>query len=383
VRPEFTPDDVEQTTFTVAFRGYDKEEVDVFLAQLAEHLRYVGEDTHSDYQNLGAEMGELLQHARNSAESMLSDAKQGADELRRKSAEEADRLRAEATEYAKRVREDADDDARWTRSRAEEEARSIVEGAEQRIRLLVEEDVEARAKMQTLRKQLDQLSTRLEGLEHSDLQKPLRAAVGELSGLPPKQEVRELEERTTKEPPKQDRTKREPPKKERTKREPPKKEPVPVTPPVSRGPDMLGMTYQAPDSDDDANRKARDRDARRGGFGQFEVPPQVGVDDDLSGESPQTPASVGEVEYLDRRSGETPPVDLEGDQVEGRRAVMGPVPDLDSSEDDETEDPTMDAPGRRNTGEVKRDESGVIHFDTVGGKRSDRGARGRSQRYPT
>src|SRR3989337_1323436 len=60
---EITPEDIETASFTVAIRGYDKQEVEAFLADTADHVRVLTEASGSAYVDLGEEMGELLQHA--------------------------------------------------------------------------------------------------------------------------------------------------------------------------------------------------------------------------------------------------------------------------------------------------------------------------------
>ena len=168
---ELTPEDIETASFTVAIRGYDKEEVEAFLADIADHVRALTEASSSAYVNLGEEMGELLQHARNSADEMTTRAQEEATALRAQvDAEIADKRR-EADEYVRRSTEDITGEVERRREGAEEQARAIIEDAQTRIVTLQREEGEARERIRALRLQLLEVTLRLqrfEGAEEAD-----------------------------------------------------------------------------------------------------------------------------------------------------------------------------------------------------------------------
>ena len=165
MQPELTPEDIETASFTVAIRGYDKQEVEAFLADTADHVRALTEASGSAYVDLGEEMGELLQHARNSADEMTSKAQEEVTALRAQiDAEIADKRR-EADEYVRRSNEDITDEVKRMREGAEEQARAIIADAQLRIVTLQSEEVEARERIRALRMQLLEVTLRLQRFE--------------------------------------------------------------------------------------------------------------------------------------------------------------------------------------------------------------------------
>ena len=168
MQPELTPEDIETASFTVAIRGYDKQEVEAFLADVAEHVRVLTEASGSAYVDLGEEMGELLQHARNSADEMTTRAQEEATALRAQvDAEIADKRR-EADDYVRRSNEDIGDEVKRLRAGAEEQARAIIEDAQRRIVTLQGEEVDARDRIRGLRMQLLEVTLRLQRFEVAD-----------------------------------------------------------------------------------------------------------------------------------------------------------------------------------------------------------------------
>lgn len=165
MQPELTPEDIETASFTIGLRGYDKQEVEGFLADVADQLRAVTEASGSAYVDLGEEMGELLQHARNSADEMTRRAQEEATALRARVDAEISDKRREADEYVRRANEDIDGEVKRIREGAEEQARGIIEDAQQRIVILQKEEVEARERIRALRLQLLEVTLRMQRFE--------------------------------------------------------------------------------------------------------------------------------------------------------------------------------------------------------------------------
>jgi len=162
---ELTPEDIETASFTVGIRGYDKQEVEAFLAEIADHVRVLTETSSSAYVDLGEEMGELLQHARNSADEMTARAQEEATALRAQvDAEIADKRR-ETDEYVRTATEDITTEVERSREAAEEQARAIIEDAQTRIVTLQREEGEARERIRALRLQLLEITLRLQRFE--------------------------------------------------------------------------------------------------------------------------------------------------------------------------------------------------------------------------
>jgi DivIVA domain-containing protein len=165
MQPELTPEDIDSASFTVAIRGYDKQEVEAFLADVADHVRALTEASSGAYVDLGEEMGELLQHARNSADEMTARAQEEVTALRAQvDAEIADKRR-EADEYVQRSTDDISEETKRRREEAEEQARAIIEDAQTRIVTLQREENEARERIRALRLQLLEVTLRLQRFE--------------------------------------------------------------------------------------------------------------------------------------------------------------------------------------------------------------------------
>jgi DivIVA domain-containing protein len=162
---EMTPEDIETASFAVGIRGYDKEEVEAFLADIADHVRALTEASSNAYVDLGEEMGELLQHARNSADEMTARAREEATAVRAQiDAEIADKRR-DADEYVRTATEDITAEVERRQEAAEEQARAIIEDAQTRIVTLQREEAEARERIRALRLQLLEITLRLQRFE--------------------------------------------------------------------------------------------------------------------------------------------------------------------------------------------------------------------------
>ena len=124
--------------FTVARRGYDRREVDKFLAAL---LDWIETDAAKDLGDLTVKR--KLELVGKSTARILLTTEQESEELRAQTEEECAELcsqaeaasleaRRAADEYAKKAREKADQDARRTGEAASAKAKGIVEEAERR-----------------------------------------------------------------------------------------------------------------------------------------------------------------------------------------------------------------------------------------------------------
>jgi cell division initiation protein len=168
MQPELTPEDIETASFTVAIRGYDKQEVEAFLADVGDLVRALTDASGNAYVDLGEEMGELLQHARNSADQMTAQAQEEVTALRAQVDAELTDKRREADEYVRRSTEDITSEVKRMREGAEEQARAIIEDAQQRIVTLAHEEAEARERIRALRLQLLEVTLRLQRFEVGD-----------------------------------------------------------------------------------------------------------------------------------------------------------------------------------------------------------------------
>jgi DivIVA domain-containing protein len=173
MREASSNDDLENTTFSTALRGYDRDEVDAFVRTIAEEMRVLNEGRNEKlYESLGEEMGALLQHARDSADTMKREAQEDAAAARAAADEEAAATRAAADEDAQRIREEAarrakelqqnaEQQAAQTRTEAEKESSTRVEQATEKVRRLEATEGQARARLQSMREELASIANDL------------------------------------------------------------------------------------------------------------------------------------------------------------------------------------------------------------------------------
>ena len=175
---------IRQTTFSPALRGYDKHEVDNFLAELADWLETGGEDesradvVHAELERIGEETGAILTAAHEAAEAMRENAER---ETRKRLVEanlrvesiqsdvdgelsaarqEADaymhKTKSSANAYDKDTREQTDAYAATTRAEADAEAKTIVERADAEASKIVETAARKRKDIESMISDLEQ-----------------------------------------------------------------------------------------------------------------------------------------------------------------------------------------------------------------------------------
>jgi DivIVA domain-containing protein len=158
-------DRIRNATFPSSRRGYDKQEVEKFLARLADWLETGGGDesrsatVKRELERVGERTGAILAQAEESAQQIRTEAEQEARETIDGATSEADQARREADAYSQETRSGADAYAEQTRSAAEQEAAETRAGAEQDAREAVA-DAEAQA-----RRIIDEGTQRREDIE--------------------------------------------------------------------------------------------------------------------------------------------------------------------------------------------------------------------------
>src|SRR5215218_9255863 len=159
-------DRIRNATFPSARRGYDKHEVEKFLARLADWLETgAGDESRSDVvkrelEKVGERTGAILAQAEESAQQIRAEAEEEArgtvntanmeaTETRSAADQYAAETRSPADAYAKQTRE-ADDDAASTRAQAQQDAREALEAAEAQARRIVEEGSQRREDLEAV-----------------------------------------------------------------------------------------------------------------------------------------------------------------------------------------------------------------------------------------
>ncbi len=144
-------DRIRNATFPSSRRGYDKHEVEKFLARLADWLETGGGDesrsatVKRELERVGERTGAILAQAEESAQQIRTEAEQEARETVANATAEAEQSRREADEYSQETRSSADSYAEQTRSAVDSEASEARAASEQEARETVA-DAEAQAR---------------------------------------------------------------------------------------------------------------------------------------------------------------------------------------------------------------------------------------------
>ena len=139
-------DRIRNATFPTARRGYDKHEVEKFLARLADWLATgAGDESRSDtvkreLERVGQRTGAILAQAEESAQQIRGEAEEEARQTITSANEEAEQARTEAAE----TRRAADVEAGAIQQRAEDEARKKIEAARAQAKRIVDEGAQRR-----------------------------------------------------------------------------------------------------------------------------------------------------------------------------------------------------------------------------------------------
>jgi DivIVA domain-containing protein len=154
-------DRIRNATFPSARRGYDKHEVEKFLARLADWLETgAGDESRSDtvkreLERVGQRTGAILAQAEESAQQIRAEAEEEArgtintasmqaEETRSEAEKYSAEARTSADAYAQQTRQSADEEAAATRQQAEQDARETIATAQAQARRIVEEGTQRR-----------------------------------------------------------------------------------------------------------------------------------------------------------------------------------------------------------------------------------------------
>ena len=131
-----TNESIRDVTFTHARRGYDRREVDNYLAKLAERLEGRGPNkVHTatikqELERIGQKTGKILTAAEEAGQSLRADAEQSARKIKEDANGRVASIKTSADKHAKRVREEAQAFATKTRAEAEAHSKQLRSEAE-------------------------------------------------------------------------------------------------------------------------------------------------------------------------------------------------------------------------------------------------------------
>jgi DivIVA domain-containing protein len=154
-------DRIRNATFPSSRRGYDKHEVEKFLARLADWLETgAGDESRSDtvkreLERVGERTGAILAQAEESAQQIRAEAEEEARgtvntasmqaaETRTEAETYAAEARTSADAYAQQTRQSAEEEIVAARQQAEQEARETIATAQAQARRIVEEGTQRR-----------------------------------------------------------------------------------------------------------------------------------------------------------------------------------------------------------------------------------------------
>jgi DivIVA domain-containing protein len=202
-----TPEEIESASFPARGRGYDRKAVHEFLARVAHEYRSALQTARESepYRAVGREVGEFLQHARDTADDMraradqeLLAARREAESIVDRAGQEADRLTREGEREAATARARAEhqvERARAEAERAQSHARSyatVVEREAKRAAAQIRDQAESEAEevraaaRRDARAEIDRIERRvrqLQGVERSLAQR-VNAAEENAESLP-------------------------------------------------------------------------------------------------------------------------------------------------------------------------------------------------------
>jgi DivIVA domain-containing protein len=154
-------DRIRNATFPTAKRGYDKHEVEKFLARLADWLETgAGDESRSDtvkreLERVGQRTGAILAQAEESAQQIRAEAEEEArgtintanmqaEETRNQADAHSNETRTAADTYSRETRAQAEQEAAAARTMAEQEARETISTAHSQASRIVEEGSQRR-----------------------------------------------------------------------------------------------------------------------------------------------------------------------------------------------------------------------------------------------
>jgi DivIVA domain-containing protein len=162
---------VRAASFRVARRGYDRDEVDRFLAGLADELRSaeVGgaagdldpDAVRRELERVGESTAAILRAAEQTARELRGAAKRDAENQVESARTEAEELRSQAEEFAGSTREEAEEETRRVRLEASQRAEEAVREAEARAESIIEDALQRR---RLLAARIDQLTERRDAI---------------------------------------------------------------------------------------------------------------------------------------------------------------------------------------------------------------------------
>jgi DivIVA domain-containing protein len=154
-------DRIRNATFPSSRRGYDKHEVEKFLARLADWLETgAGDESRSDtvkreLERVGQRTGAILSQAEESAQQIRAEAEEEARgtvntanmeaaETRTETEKYVSESRMAADSYAQQTRQAAEEEVAGARQQAEQEARETIAAAQAQAQRIVEEGTQRR-----------------------------------------------------------------------------------------------------------------------------------------------------------------------------------------------------------------------------------------------
>jgi DivIVA domain-containing protein len=195
----FTAEEIENKEFLITLRGYDKDEVKAFLRAVAADFKAASQGqepmvtdaggSRNAYEALGADIGHVLQVAKQSADTVKSKAESDAATMRKRAEDEAKSLRDAAGNAARRLKEEAERHAVQVRATAERESVERTRDSQKRVERLQSVESKLRQRLyalemmlQTMRQELEDADASGDGKKGDSTPTLTGAAKGDLGG---------------------------------------------------------------------------------------------------------------------------------------------------------------------------------------------------------
>ncbi len=172
----FTAEEIENKEFLITLRGYDKDEVKAFLRAVAADFKAASDipapaaaeaGGGNAFEALGADIGHVLQVAKQSADTLKKKAEGDAAAMRKRAEEEAKSLRDAASSAARRLTEEAERHSVQVRATAEREAEDRTRDSQRRVERLQSVESKLRQRLYALEMMLQTMRQELEESDSS------------------------------------------------------------------------------------------------------------------------------------------------------------------------------------------------------------------------
>lgn len=156
-----SPDNISGRRFSIVYRGYDRKEVEDYLAEIAEsyeavvdHPEDAGAHRLPPVEKIGEDIKAVLDAATTSADEILRKARQQADSMVKAATEKASSVKDNASKLEKETKQRAFKQAQEATTKAETSAKQLKKDAERRRREILDDAEQQHQRLVAYREEL-------------------------------------------------------------------------------------------------------------------------------------------------------------------------------------------------------------------------------------